>query len=195
MLAVRTFLGWNPEEWQAIGAVVAALLTFGLLVYAIVQVQQAKELRDEQARPFVIVDFAFRSQLIALTVHNIGRTAAFDVKVTLDEELTSAALPHGVPWQQSALFTTGMPLFAPGREIDFALDVFSARVEADLPMTVTGTVHYWRPHRAGDPITEQFTLDLSGFTEALLPPKALPDLADEAEKVRKLIERHWRPGT
>ena len=94
-----------------------------------------------------------------------------------------------VKWQDSGLFATGVPLFAPGREMRFAVDVFPKRRELGLPMVVTGTVKYWRPHRRGAEICEPFRIDMAAYAEALMPPKDIADLGDELEKIRKLIEK------
>jgi hypothetical protein len=55
-LGSADFLGATPEAWAA----TAAWLTFGVLlatlVYAAVQVREAKRLRREQFRPHVVVD-------------------------------------------------------------------------------------------------------------------------------------------
>ena len=78
-------------DWPAVAAC-AAWAT--VLVYIVLggfawrQVHEARRLREEQARPFVIVDFE-PDFLVYLTVENIGRTVARDVTIQFDKPLPS----------------------------------------------------------------------------------------------------------
>jgi hypothetical protein len=57
---------------------VAIYVVLGLFVWR--QVREARKLREEQARPFVIVDFD-PGFLVYLTVENLGRTIARDISI------------------------------------------------------------------------------------------------------------------
>ena len=91
LLAERSFVWVRTSEWEAIGVWITGLLTIGLLSYAALQLRHAREVRDDQTRPYIIVDFSFRSVLVELSVKNIGQTPARNVRVKLADELTSAA--------------------------------------------------------------------------------------------------------
>jgi hypothetical protein len=67
---------WAAVTAWAAWATVAVYVVLG--IFAWIQVLQARRLREEQARPFVIVDFE-PGFLVYLTVENIGRTMARDV--------------------------------------------------------------------------------------------------------------------
>ncbi len=135
-LAARTFLSYNANEWSAIGVWATGLATVGLLFYAARQLTEARRLRDDQTRPFLVVDFSFRSILVSIRVSNTGTTAAKDARVVLDAPVESTAAT--VRWQGSGLFGSGLPQFAPGRHLDFALDSFPRRRDSRLPMVFTG---------------------------------------------------------
>jgi hypothetical protein len=75
-------------EWAAIAAWTTVAIYVALGIFALVQVLQARKLREDQARPFLIVDFD-PGFLIYLTVANIGRTMARDVRIKFDEKLES----------------------------------------------------------------------------------------------------------
>jgi hypothetical protein len=62
---------WGAVTAWAAWATVAIYLALG--IFAWIQVLQARKFREEQARPFVIVDFD-AGYLVYLTVENIGRT-------------------------------------------------------------------------------------------------------------------------
>lgn len=83
----------NLPEW------VSAVSTFGTLAVAGVaakaafkQVREARTLREEQARPFVVVDFEpseAASNLFNIAIENVGLTLATNVKLTFSPELES----------------------------------------------------------------------------------------------------------
>ena len=66
VLAEPTFLGVRADEWSALGVWFTGLVTLGLLLYAARQLHQASQMRDEQSRPYVVVDFHGRSIMISL---------------------------------------------------------------------------------------------------------------------------------
>ncbi len=69
------------------------------------QVHEARKLREEQARPFVIVDFE-PDFLVYLTVQNLGGTMARDVIIQFDKPLkTTLQRPHEL--DESPLFRAG----------------------------------------------------------------------------------------
>lgn len=185
--AAGTLLGLDAGEWAAIGTWFTGLITVGLLVYAIVQIRDGRKLREDETRPFMVVDFDLRnSGLVSLDVQNIGKSAAAAVRVLLDEPIVSAKAK--VDWQTNGLFKEGVPLFAPGRRMTYVIDIFHKRVEAQLPSRVSGVIEYQRAHGRTGTFREPFMIDLSAYGGALLPRKDLADLADEVQKIRKLME-------
>lgn len=187
-----TLFGLRADAWAAIG-VWATLVVSGIAAVLVLrQVIEARRLREDQTRPFVIVDVAFRSVLVELVVKNIGATAAKNVVVHFDTKIESK---HDLGWLQSPLFATGMPLMAPGRTIRFFLDSFPARVEAGLPMVITGAVTYDSPHtaRRSKPHTETFEIDLNVYRQSLLTERGIPDLVKQVEDLRKELSK-WTDG-
>src|SRR5215218_5772519 len=77
---------WAAVTAWAAWATVAVYVVLG--IFAWIQVLQARRLREEQARPFVIVDFE-PGFLVYLTVEDIGRTMARDVIIRFDKPLES----------------------------------------------------------------------------------------------------------
>lgn len=192
--SIPTLLGLTADEWQALGTVVTALLTAGLLAYAIVQVGQAKKLRDDQTRPFVIVDVNFRSIVIELVIENIGATAATDVLVAFDTPLASTS--RAPDWQHSSAFTDGVPMMAPRRRIRFFLDSYVTRDKSDLPMQITGTVSYYGPRRTqrSKPYSDPFVIDLSVYKGASVNEKGVPEMAAALEKMNRRFDS-WTDGS
>jgi hypothetical protein len=189
LVAERSFLWWRTAEWEAVGVWITGIVTIGLLIYAVLQLREARGVRDDQTRPYIVVDFHFKSVMVALSVKNIGQTAARNVRVKLDEPVTSAVMPS-IEWQESGLFKDGVSMFAPGREMRFALDVMSERRERGLPMTISGAVEYSRYH-GGRSWTEPFVIDLFAYGEALMAPKDVAWIGDEMERIRKILAK-WQ---
>jgi hypothetical protein len=85
-------LGWTADEWSAFGALMAAAGAIGTLIVAVVaaraafrQVAEARELRQEQAQPYVAVYMepsAATPEIVDLVIRNFGATAAHEVRLT-----------------------------------------------------------------------------------------------------------------
>jgi hypothetical protein len=71
--AVAKGTDWAAVTAWAAWATVGIYVVIGLFAWR--QVREARKLREEQARPFVIVDFE-PNFLVYLTVENLGRTMA-----------------------------------------------------------------------------------------------------------------------
>ena len=105
---------WHAAEWGAfgqVGALVVAIVA-GLLVW--VQVKHTAQAREDQTRPFVIVDFEFQGWEVLITIRNIGSTPATDVEIKFDQPLKS---PLDLEPDELAVFSRGIPMLAPGRAI------------------------------------------------------------------------------
>jgi hypothetical protein len=153
-------------------------------------VLQARKLREEQARPFVIVDFE-PGFLVYLMVENLGRTMARDVTIRFDKPLESTlSRPHEI--DESPLFREPIPTLPPGRKIRVLFDQYGARLDAKLPLTYDVTLRYKGP--TGKKEWEHpYRLDLGIYLGSALPPKGLPELVAEVETIRKELEK-WKGG-
>lgn len=154
------------------------------------QARQARELQEEQARPFVIVDFE-PGFLVYLIVENIGRTMARNVTITPDKPFEST-LPIPREIDETPLFREPIPALPPGKKIRVLFDSAPARLNSDLPRAYDVTVRYEGPfgqHYEPD----RYPLDLSMYLGSALPPKGLPELVDEVEKVRRELAK-WTDG-
>lgn len=89
----------DAAAWQAWGtwATVAVSVVVGVFIWQQVrglkqQVKEAKDLREAEMRPYVVVDFEVfeRRPIILLTVANVGRTLARNVRLAFDPPLSSA---------------------------------------------------------------------------------------------------------
>jgi hypothetical protein len=124
-------------------------LTFLVLAaaaaFAWFQVREARRLRKEQARPFVLIDFDAWGTIVELRITNIGKTIARDIRFKFDPSLTSTHDALGDPRGRVgdlSLFKDGIPSLAPGKEIKIFFDHFPGRLEAKLALTYHVTVSY-----------------------------------------------------
>jgi hypothetical protein len=180
---------WAAVTAWAAWATVAVYVVLG--VYAWIQVLQARRLREEQARPFVIVDFE-PGFLVYLMVENIGRTTARDVSIRFDKPLQSTLSgPREI--DESPLLRKPIPTLPPGRKIRVLFDQYAARLEAGLPLTYDVTLRYKGPFGKKE-WEHPYRLDLGIYLGSQEPPKGLPELVTEVENIRKELQK-WRDGT
>jgi hypothetical protein len=182
--------GWL--EWWTAGRVVAAATVAQLVVvgwaalYARAQVREARELRAEQARPFVVVDFELeRRPLMNLVVANLGRTMARNVRIDVDPPLRSTAYESlGFPIGKLKLFTEVVPSLAPGKRIVLLFDSVPQRTEAGLPDSYQVRLSYeWD---GGRPIVDTQRLDLDLYRhQRLVWQDTIHDVSEALKKIER----------
>jgi hypothetical protein len=118
---------WAAVTAWAACATVAVYVVLG--IFAWIQVLQARRLREEQARPFVIVDFE-PGFLIYLTVENIGRTMAREIVCTQVTKLRLGAVVGGGDHVADLDLAVG-----DHDPVDQQLDQLAALLEAGLVQT------------------------------------------------------------
>ena len=180
---------WSAVAAWAALATVAIYIVIGLFAWR--QVREARTLREEQARPFVIVDFE-PGFLVYLTVENLGRTMARDVSIHFDKPLTSS-LQGRRELDESPLFREPIPALPPGKKIRLLFDQFNDRTEAKLPLAYEVTLSYRGPTGNKPPWKDTYRLDLGMYLGSALPPKGIPELVAEVENIRKEMEK-WKGG-
>jgi hypothetical protein len=145
-------------------------------------VRQARRLREDQARPFVIVDFE-PGFLVYLTVENIGKTMARDVTITFDKKLESS-LKGRQEIDDSPLFREPIPALPPGKKIRVLLDSFENRLIAKLPLAYEVTIKYRGTSRNAR-FNDLYKLDLGMYLGSALPDNGLPELVTVMKVVPK----------
>jgi hypothetical protein len=177
----------NGVDWTAVGALAACatvVIYIVLGLFAWRQVGEARKLREEQARPFVIVDFE-PGFLVYLTVENLGRTMARDISIDFDKPLESS-LEGSREIDESPLFRQPIPTLPPGKKIRVLFDQFNDRLDAKLPLAYEVTISYRGP-TGNNPWEDTYRLDLGMYLGSQLPPKGLPELVAGVENIRKEI--------
>ena len=94
------------------------------------QASEARKLRVERSRPFVILDVEIHQTIAEFRVTNIGTTLARNVRFEFDPPLKSIHdddHPDEPPLAELNLFARGIPSLPPGKEIVAIFDYLPAR--------------------------------------------------------------------
>lgn len=207
---------------QAIATVVAVLIALAAAKYASGQVTQARaqvdearrsreaqaeqvrqggvdqtereqRLRDEQARPFVSVDFESSPawmNAINIVVENIGKTIAKNVRITFDPAIQSSYLDSdNYEIGSSTLLARGVPAMPPGKRIVTLFDLSHERIKTDLPMTYNVRVEL-QDFRGRDQEPLEYILDLSyRYTMQQVGVDNIHDISQTLKKIERNIGR------
>ncbi len=167
-------LGLTAADWTAIGtwATVVVLLTTALAAFL--------QLR-EQFRPWVTVDFHFRSNIAFIAVKNIGNRPAYDIRLRFEPELVSTL--DRVRFNEVAMIRDRIPVLVPGQARMTLFDRVSDRLRvAKLPESHRVFVDY-RSHRERSYGPYEFVLDFASLDGATLPDKNVNDLVGAVERL------------
>jgi hypothetical protein len=182
--------------------IVAAFLTYRQVVATRQQVEEARRLREEQSRPFVVVDLDISNlPLVFLTVSNLGRTIAQQVRIEFDPPLASSfdnrapteedkqagrPLPPLVPFD---VFADEIPSIVPGKVIRTLFDSLVAERREDLPESYRVTVRY-EDDRGGSHKEEMWIGFGSYGNLQYLRERTIGDVHRELEKIANTL-RQW----
>ncbi|HEX7058341.1 MAG TPA: hypothetical protein VF176_00620 [Solirubrobacterales bacterium] len=185
------------DEWQVF--LVAAQLGVLLVAAAVAgwQVLEARRLRLERNRPFVVVDFDIdesKGYLLFFEVTNMGTSLARDVQIAIEPPLESAI---DVEVSKLKMLNEGIASLPPGKKLRTFFDMSFRRNEErpDLPMTYTATVHYADEQRKRE-FTETYDLDLDQYMNMqFVTNHGLDDIYEEFKRTRTMMEKWGRGGS
>ena len=152
---------WSAiAAWAGVAIALGAVVVAGLLANS--QLGEARRLRQEQALPYVAV-FADESAAdwtaIDLVIKNFGKTAAKDVRVSIDP-----APQRAVGGTEDVWMPTSIPVLVPGQEWRTFWDATQARLKSNLPDHCTVEVEFSDSRgKRLDPLT--FDLDWQPLTQ------------------------------
>lgn len=136
-------LNWLPDLGHWSPATYGAASNVGTLVVAGVatfiarrQLKQARELREEEAAPFVVVDVvpSRNGFSLDLVIENIGKTLATDVRIAFDPPISSTLDGSGYDLADWSPLKEGIATLAPGRRLMALFDTGPQRYQAKLPL-------------------------------------------------------------
>ncbi|MGH2777390.1 MAG: hypothetical protein ACRDJB_01950 [Actinomycetota bacterium] len=184
-------MDWQAADWSALGQVGALVVAVvaGILVWR--QVRHTAQAREDQTRPYVIVDFEFQGWEVLLAIRNIGTSPAMDVQITFDKPLQA---PHIEDPDELAVFTDGIPMLAPGRLIAIPFgngpNFFSEGVDEKLPLRYVARVEYSghggrKRYRDAD-----LVLDLTPYKHTLIERDDLHQIYQNLKEI-KTVMKSW----
>jgi hypothetical protein len=144
MLAMKVMQGWDSGDWQAAAAMGTLLVAIVAAVIALVQIHQARRLREEQAAPYVIAQLEsseVAASFIDFVVKNIGRTPSFDIKLKIDPPMVRATEVPTYAFMDARVIANGVRMLAPNQEIRMHFDTAIERFGKGLPSVYTVTVY------------------------------------------------------
>jgi hypothetical protein len=183
----------NWTEWAALAAWATVVVYVVIGAVAWRQVKEARRLREEQARPWVVAYFeASGSSAVHIVIENTGTTVARDVKVAFDPLLTSTLLrfdPLTIP-----ALAEGISMLPPRHRLIFDFDWYMQREKERLPMRFAVTVAY-KGADGKTPLSTTYDLDLRSLTGSRLPAPGLPDVAKALDSISYTLRAMNRMGT
>jgi hypothetical protein len=194
MVAADWLQSWTAERVVALATAGQLLVLVAAALYARAQVKEARELRQEQARPFVVVDFEpEQSPFMELVVANLGKTMARNVRIKVEPPLKSSLDTAGpVPVAKLKMFTEGIPSLAPGKRMVTLFDSMIDRKDLNLPNSYQVQLSYeWD---GGDPIIDTQRLDLDLYRYRMSVTRhTIHDVNKTLDKIHRLLDK-WSAG-
>jgi hypothetical protein len=182
---------WHAAEWGAfgqVGALVVAIVA-GVLVWR--QVRYAAQARDDQTRPYVIVDFELQGWEVMLAIRNIGTSPAMNVQIHFDKPLQG---PHMDDPDELAVFRDGIPMLAPGRLIAIPFgngpNFFDDKVDENLPLRYVAKVEYEGQGRRKPYRDAELVLDLAPYKHTRVATDDLHQIYQNLKEI-KTVMKSW----
>jgi hypothetical protein len=181
-------------------AILAGQLAVLLLaaIFAGRQVREIRRTREEESRPFVVVDFEQKRGLFYLVVTNIGRTMAREVSFSFDPELASSLDDRNRKEQWSIatlkLLRDGIQTLPPNKRIVTLFDTSFGRDRDRYPDVYDVAVSYGDANgrRRFD---DHMTLDLGVYYGLLrVEKKDAHDIHKRLEELVREVKRWSASG-
>jgi hypothetical protein len=189
--------GMDTNLWVAAAAAVQTAIVGAAAIFAYRQVREAQLTREDQARPFVIVDFDMSEPpLIYLTITNIGKTIARRVRIQTDPPLASSLDTNDELGYVAKLrlFSDEIPSMAPGKPIRLLFDSFPQREQGKLDDLYRVTVTY--EGERGRTWAEELVLDLGIYRNVqYVRRNTIHDVHGQLEKIAREVRRWTASGS
>jgi hypothetical protein len=171
------------DIWQTIfvGGQLAVLIVAAVFGWR--QLREAKELREDQTRPFVVVDLdSPKRPFFDVVVKNIGGTMARKVAFQFDRAPESTI---GVELDGMKMFQDGISTLPPGKEIRTLFDTGIQRFKSNLPDRYEVQISYEGP-TGKRKYVEKVDLDFGIYWNRMsIDRREVHDLYGELKKMRE----------
>lgn len=135
----------TADEWQAVFAGVGVGVTALAAVLALVQLRRYIREQEDAARPFLVVDYKFRSILMMIEVRNVSGAVASDIRLTVDKPFEGQMA--GRAEVLNGLFSDVYRIkqLVPGRSIYWTFDRAPEYYAGEFPRNYEVTASYNDP--------------------------------------------------
>lgn len=171
------------EGWTALGTLGTLLVLMISAVFAGLQLR-------EQFRPWVTVDFHFRSIIAFVAIKNLGNRPAHDIRIRFEPELVST-LVDSSEFSEVAMFSEPIPTLAPHQERFVLFDRVPDRLDtAELPKRHRVFVEYTTKPGGGRRLGPyEFVLDFAHLRGGVLPDRNVHDLVGAVEELAAAMKK------
>lgn len=165
------------------------------VIYAALQVREARKAREAQSQPFVVVSLEpsrVANFIIELVVENIGSTLARDVSFKFDPPLKSS-LDDSELLEDSYLVKEGVPTMPPRMRLARVFDSAIQRQKTgDLPWRFNVEVRF-SDHRGKQQDPLRYVLDLEPYRSGtFLTERGIHHAAESLDEIRKVLKTSTR---
>lgn len=187
-----SFWGLTATAWTAI----YTLLTFGLLMVAVIAAAYAKRQWDvarhaqlEASRPYVIVTAEpseASRRLFDLSIRNIGKRPAISVRVQLDPPPRRAKEIEGHEFAKMKMLNQPIEMLAPDQDMRAFWDDHVDRQSHDMSTTHQITITY--SDTSGIKYEEKSVIDLDSMQGSVYTEvKTVHDIGKSLEQIKKVL--------
>jgi hypothetical protein len=162
------------------------------------QLWESRRSREDQTRPFVVIDFETRKGMIFLAIENVGRTLARNVRFKVTPELSGTLddLNRAHPWSIGNLkmFRDGIPTLAPNKRIVTLMDSSFQRKPEDYPDVYEVVIEY-DSASGRKRYSEPITLDLGIYWGLMrVEQKDVDDIHKRLEELVREVKKWTASG-
>lgn len=168
----------TATEWSALFAGLTLAVAIAAALVALGQHRAHLRAERARARPYVIVDYSFRSILMQVEIKNIGTSAASDVHLSVDPPFESGLQDQAERLNSVFSPAESIAMLAPGRRILYTFDRAPDYLTAQRPERYTITARYrdlsslserkwWAPWlKRPVTYTDEYPLDFRQWSQA-----------------------------
>lgn len=162
------------------------VVLIGAAWYALMQAREARKLREQQFRPFVIVDIEEDNRILEIVVRNVGLTMARDVTFSIDPTFVTSMSDYNL--NTTKLFESGIQTFPPGKEYRTLFDSLVQRSQMKLEREYVVTVKYSDPLGKRS-FVDKSLLDIGIYHDFMYRDETgVKDVVKELKEINKTVK-------
>lgn len=178
------------DPWTLIPQWATLVLLAVAALIAFLQTRESRRLREEQIRPYVVVDLDIsRAPIIYVAIENLGQTMATEVSFEVSPPLANLRGPKPTETNVPPLSKT-WPTMPPRKRVEGLLNsAFELYSNPDYPMTYHVTANYRAPALGGREFSDNYILDLNSYRDLrFIPQSTVSDIVKSLNDVNRTLK-------